>query len=67
MQIQNISIKKSNILKMAKKLRPERKNVSFRLNQDLYESFMNFCDVNKISSANVIEILIEKLLKDKKD
>lgn len=67
MQIQNISIKKNDIVKMAKKLKPERKNVSFRLNEDLYDSFMSFCDENEVSSASVIELLIEKLLKDKKD
>lgn len=66
MEIQNVSIKKKDIVLMAKKLKPERKNVSFRLNGDLYEEFMEFCDENQVSSANVIEALIEKLLNDKK-
>jgi predicted DNA-binding protein len=67
MQIQNVSIKKKDIVLMAKKMKPERKNVSFRLNGDLYDSLMEFCEKNEVSSANVIEALIEKLLNDKKD
>ena len=66
MEIQNISIKKNLIVQMAKRLKPERKNASFRLNSELYEEFMKFCEEENVSSANVIEALLEKLLEDKR-
>jgi glycosylphosphatidylinositol transamidase (GPIT) subunit GPI8 len=66
MEIQNSSISKNNIIKMAKRLKPERKNVSFRLNSELYDDFMKFCEEKDVSSANVIEALLEKLLEDKR-
>ena len=66
MEIKNVSISKNNIVQMAKRLKPERKNVSFRLNSELYDEFMKFCDEQDVSSANVIEALLEKLLEDKR-
>jgi hypothetical protein len=67
MQIQNVSVKKKDIILLAKKLKPERKNVSFRLNGALYDSLLEFCEKHDLSSANVIEALIEKLIEDGKE
>ncbi len=66
MEIKKVLISKNNIVQMAKRLKPERKNVSFRLNSELYDEFMKFCDEQDVSSANVIEALLEKLLEDKR-
>ncbi len=57
---------KKDILNQAKKLKPSRKSVSFRIRKDLYESLMEFCQKNEVSGANVIELLIEQLLQEKK-
>lgn len=65
MEVQNISISKNMILSEAKKLKPDRKNVSFRLREDLYNSLTDFCQENNVSSAAVLESLIEKLLSSK--
>ncbi len=66
MELNHISIFKKDILAQAKKLRPERKNVSFRMREDIYEEFQSYCHENDVSTANVLELLIEKLLKSKK-
>lgn len=66
MKIHNVSIKRNQIVQMAKRLKPERKNVSFRLNSELYDEFMRFCENQNVSSAIVVEALLEKLLEDKR-
>jgi hypothetical protein len=65
METQSISLSKNSILLEAKKLKPERKNVSFRIREDLYDSLTDFCHEHDVSSASIIESLIEKLLSSK--
>lgn len=65
MEIQTVSITKNLILAEAKKLKPDRKNVTFRLREDLYNSLTEFCQEHDVSSASILESLIEKLLNSK--
>lgn len=66
MEVKTISIEKNTIIQRAKGLKPERKNVSFRIKSHLYDELMKLSENEGVSSANIVEALLEKLFEDKR-
>lgn len=51
-----VKIDKNALVSAAKKkMRPERKNITFRLNTDLYDAFKKECDKQGVTQTVVLE------------